>query len=152
MFLNAAVSGTENDDNLLLERLIQLLAKLPPTSVEGRELTDGFINQLWDGLNHPPVSSLGDKYKYRQPDGSFNNILAPQLGAANMPYARSAQPMVFQRPDQPDPGLVFDLLMDRGDTFEPHPCRISSVLFYLGSIIIHDIFQTVSGFVVCSPL
>lgn len=30
----------------------------------------------------------------------------------------------------------------RGDKFEPHPQGISSMLFYLATIIIHDIFET----------
>jgi hypothetical protein len=34
--------------------------------------------------------------------------------------------------------------MARGDKFEPHPNKISSMLFYLATIIIHDIFRTVS--------
>jgi linoleate 8R-lipoxygenase/9,12-octadecadienoate 8-hydroperoxide 8R-isomerase len=44
----------------------------------------------------------------------------------------------------PDPGVIFDSLMARGDKFEPHPNKISSMLFYLATIIIHDIFRTVS--------
>jgi hypothetical protein len=143
-FLNAAVTGVIDDDKLLLEHLIQLLSKLPPHSKEGKQLTDGFITQLWGTLDHPPVSSLGGEYKYRAPDGSNNNIHVPNLGAANTPYARTTPPMVYQSPNQPDPGLIFDLLMERGPKFEPHPNRISSVLFYMATIIIHDIFQTVS--------
>jgi hypothetical protein len=142
-FLNAAVTGVEDDDNMLLERLIQLLAKLPPTSAEGKKLEDGFINQLWTSLDHPPVSSLGDEYKYRDADGRNNNIRVPDLGAANTPYARSTAPVTIQNPNLPDPGVIFDTLMARGDTFEPHPNQISSILFYLATIIIHDIFQTV---------
>lgn len=36
----------------------------------------------------------------------------------------------------PDPGVVFDSLMARKD-FKEHPNKISSMLFYLASIIIH---------------
>ena len=36
----------------------------------------------------------------------------------------------------PDPGTLFDSVMVR-KKFEPHPNEISSMLFYLGSIIIH---------------
>lgn len=43
----------------------------------------------------------------------------------------------------PDPGLIFDSIFARKDeNREPHPNRISSVLFYLASIIIHDVFHT----------
>lgn len=109
-FLNASVTGTNDDNKFLLERLVQLLAKLPPHSKQMKGLSDGFINQLWTTLDHPPVSSLGAQYKYRWADGSHNNIHAPQLGAANTPYARSVQPTVFQNPDLPEPGIVFERL------------------------------------------
>lgn len=144
MFLNASITGVNNDDKLLLERLVQILAKLPLDSKELKQLSDGFITQLWNTLDHPPAESLGNQYKYRKADGSYNNISNPQLGAANTPYARSVTPAVFQTPDLPEPGLIFDTLMARGETFEPHPQGISSMLFYLGTVIIHDIFQTSS--------
>ncbi|CZR65226.1 related to Linoleate diol synthase [Phialocephala subalpina] len=142
MFLNTTATGVDDDNDLLLERMIQMLSKLPPHSHEGKQMTDGLINQLWSGLEHPPKSSLGKEYRYREPDGSCNNIRDPQLGAANTPYARSMPPMVFQSPDLPGPESLFDLLMARGDDFEPHPNGISSMLFYLAAIITHDIFQT----------
>ena len=142
-FLNASITGVTDDKDLLLEGLVGLLSKLPAHSKEMKELTDGFINQLWTDLDHPPVSSLGGQYKYREADGSYNNIHTPTLGAANTPYARTVPPMTFQNPELPDPSAIFDSLMARGDEFEPHPNGISSMLFYLATIIIHDIFQTV---------
>lgn len=90
------------------------------------------------------MTSLGTKYKYREADGSNNNIRMPELGMANTPYARFAKPSVYQDIALPDPAVIFDSLMARGDTFEPHPNKISSMLFYLAIIIIHDIFRTVS--------
>lgn len=164
-FLNASVTGVNDDNKHLLEHLVQLLSKLPPHSKQMKGLSDGFINQLWTTLDHPPVSSLGDQYKYRRADGSCNNIYSPQLGAANTPYARSVRPTVLQNPDLPEPEIVFEKLSEnqppprpmhskhsfniansktvaRGDKFEPHPQGISSMLFYLATIIIHDIFQT----------
>ncbi|ROW01988.1 hypothetical protein VMCG_05543 [Cytospora schulzeri] len=142
IFLSTSAKGINDDNKLLVERLVQLLSKLPPQSKELKQLSDGFIDQLWNTLDHPPASSLGDQYQYRQADGSHNNINDPQLGAANRPYARSVRPTVFQNPDLPDPGTIFDKLMARGDTFEPHPQGLSSMLPYLATIIIHDIFQT----------
>jgi linoleate 8R-lipoxygenase / 9,12-octadecadienoate 8-hydroperoxide 8R-isomerase len=41
----------------------------------------------------------------------------------------------------PDPGVIFDSIMTRKHR-EPHPNKISGVLFYLASIIIHDLFRT----------
>jgi linoleate 8R-lipoxygenase/9,12-octadecadienoate 8-hydroperoxide 8R-isomerase/linoleate 8R-lipoxygenase/9,12-octadecadienoate 8-hydroperoxide 8S-isomerase len=142
-FLNASIVGVQDDSDLILEHLIQLFAKLPPTSQEGKNLEDGFIHRLWSSLDHPPVSSLGEAHKYREPDGSNNNVYVPRLGAANTPYGRTTPPMTYQNPNQPDPGVVFDTLMSRGSTFHPHPNKISSVLFYLATLIIHDVFQTV---------
>ncbi|KAK3321688.1 linoleate diol synthase precursor [Apodospora peruviana] len=144
-FLNAACTGVVDDNELLLENLVQLLAKLPPTSKEGKQLTDGLLTQLWGALDHPPRTSLGTDFKYRSADGYGNNINHPGLGAANTPYARTVPSMTFQNPNQPDPSLIFDSLMARGDNFEPHPQGISSMLFYLATIIIHDIFQTSSS-------
>lgn len=141
-FLNASVTGINDDNKLLLERLVQLLAKLPPQSGQLKALSDGFINQLWTTLDHPPVCLLESKHQYRSADGSYNSIRCPQLGAANTPYARSVKPTVFRRPGLPEPHVIFDRLMARGDKFEPHPQGISSMLFYLATIIIHDIFQT----------
>lgn len=142
LFLHTSAEGIDDDNKLLVERLVQLLSKLPPESKELKQLSDGFIDQLWHTLDHPPTSSLGDQYQYRQADGSHNNINDPHLGAAGKPYARSVRPTVFQNPDLPDPGSIFDKLMARGDKFDPHPQGLSSMLPYLATIIIHDIFQT----------
>lgn len=117
-FLNASVTGINDDNKLLLERLVELLSKLPPHSRHLKGLSHGFINQLWTTLDHPPVSSLAEKYKYRQADGSDNNIHAPRLGAAKTPYARSVRPTVFQNPDLPDPDIVFEKLSEN-----PNPIR-----------------------------
>jgi hypothetical protein len=136
--------GVQDDNTLLLERLVKVLSGLPADSKEGNSLTDGFINELWNALPHPPVASLGSKYKYRDADGGNNNISNPDRGRANTPYARSARPATIQNIGLPDPGDIFDSLMSRGGKFEPHPYKISSMLFYLASIIIHDLFRTVS--------
>lgn len=136
--------GVQDDNTLLLEHLVQLLSKLPADSKNGKSLTDGFINSLWGALPHPPVVSLGKKYKYRDADGGNNNISYPDLGKAKTPYARSSKPQILQNISLPDPGTIFDSLMAREGAFEEHPNKISSMLFYLASIIIHDLFRTVS--------
>jgi cytochrome P450 len=41
----------------------------------------------------------------------------------------------------PDPGVIFDTIMTRKHK-DTHPNQISVVLFYLASIIIHDLFRT----------
>ncbi|KAL4904048.1 hypothetical protein BDW74DRAFT_155062 [Aspergillus multicolor] len=82
-------------------------------------------------------------YQYRTPDGSFNNILEPNLGKAGTQYAKSVSPLKSLHGVKPDAGLLFDLLMARDEnTFRENPAGISSMLFYHASIIIHDIFRT----------
>ena len=117
-----------------------MAAALPTNSKPEIAITDAFLNQLWGDLLHPPTSYLGEQFRYRQADGSYNNIQWPHIGRANMPYARSVRPTIMQ-PIQPDPGLLFDTLMAR-TSYEEHPAKISSMLFYLGSVIIHDLFRT----------
>lgn len=130
-----------NDKTYLTERLLKIASELPTNNKEGIALSNLFVQQLYDDLQHPPVAQLGDKYRYRTADGSFNNIKAPQLGAANTHYARSVRPQIMQAADLPEPEDLFDNLMVR-DQFKPHPAKISSMLFYLASIIIHDLFRT----------
>ena len=139
------VRGVQDDNKLIQEHLIAFLSKLDDTSKLSHQLTGGFINTLWKAMPHPPQTSLGTKYKYREADGSYNNIRVPDLGAANTPYARNAKPSVLQNIALPDPGAIFDSLMARGDKFEPHPNKISSMLFYLATVIIHDLFRTASS-------
>ena len=142
--LNSEVKGVQDDNKFLLENLVSLLSRLDTTSKLSNQLTGAFINNLWNAIPHPPQTSLGTKYKYREADGSNNNIRSPELGMANTPYARAAKPSTLQNIALPDPGVIFDSFMARGDKFEPHPNKISSMLFYLATIIIHDIFRTVS--------
>lgn len=136
------VSGEPVDDRTyLMEGLIRTAAKLPDESKNRETLTHQFLTQLWNDLQHPPQSYLGSKFQYRSADGSNNSLVHPQLGAAGTPYARTVKPSMIQTPARPDPGVVFDSVMVRKHR-ELHPNRISSVLFYLASIIIHDCFRT----------
>ncbi|EMC94912.1 hypothetical protein BAUCODRAFT_518221 [Baudoinia panamericana UAMH 10762] len=131
-----------NDRDYRMERLIQAAAMLPPDKLDTK-LTNDFVTQLWNDLAHPPQTLLSDEYQYRMPDGSKNNYLYPQVGAAGMPYARTVARQTKLPGSLPDPGVLFDSLMARRKPEgETHPNRISSMLFYLASIIIHDIFKT----------
>ncbi|KAH7062119.1 fatty acid oxygenase [Macrophomina phaseolina] len=130
-----------DDKTYLMERVIQLVADLPSNSELRVDLTNTFVDELWGCLQHPPISYLGDQFVYRQADGSFNNIMYPHLGAANTPYARSVQPKTVLPGALPDPGLVFDAVFAR-EKFREHPNKVSSILFYWASLIIHDLFQT----------
>lgn len=130
-----------NDKTYFMEGLVRAAAKLPDRSRTREQLTNGFLTQLWNDLQHPPQSYLGGKLKYRMADGSWNSLKHPKLGAAGMPYARTVQPKAPQLVALPDAGVVFDTVMARKKS-EKHPNKISSMLFYLASIIIHDLFHT----------
>lgn len=64
--------GITDDKTMIMERTIQLVAKLPDTSKNRVKLTNAFIGELWNSLDHPPMIYVGDKYMYRRADGSFN--------------------------------------------------------------------------------
>ncbi|KAJ5439701.1 Linoleate 10R-lipoxygenase [Penicillium daleae] len=130
-----------DDKTYLMERIIQLVADMPGHSKHRVDLTNQFLDELWDSLPHPPLSFMGDDYKYRSADGSNNNPTLPWLGAANTPYCRTIPPLTIQPTGLPDPGLLFDSLFAR-QKFNPHPNNVSSVFFDWASLIIHDIFQT----------
>lgn len=120
-----------------LEAIIQAAVSFPPKSRACQELSGLLIKPLWNDLHHPPLAYLGDEFKYRKSDGSNNNIMYPRMGAAGSPYARSVTPKTLAPSVLPDPGLIFDTIFARGERPNEHPSRISSVLFYLASIITH---------------
>ncbi|KAL8669232.1 MAG: hypothetical protein Q9168_006169 [Polycauliona sp. 1 TL-2023] len=133
--MKSKATGELQDDKLYtMEHLMQIVAGLPSNSKLRVDLTNSFIDELWNSLEHPPMSYLGDKYTYRQPDGSHNNVMYPMLGAANTPYARSVSSNILSPGAMPDPGLVFDSVMAR-NKFVEHPNKISSVFFYWISFV-----------------
>ncbi|TDZ29567.1 Linoleate 10R-lipoxygenase [Colletotrichum spinosum] len=131
----------QDDKTMIMERTIQIVAKLPHNSGLREKLTNAFIEELWNSLEHPPLLYMGDDFKYRRADGSYNNPLYPQLGAAGGPYARSVKPRINTLGALPEPSLVFDAVMRR-TTFKKHPNNVSSILWYWATIVIHDLFWT----------
>ncbi|KAI1104345.1 linoleate diol synthase [Jackrogersella minutella] len=130
-----------DDKTMIMERVIQLVAGLPDHSRLREELTDTFLNELWETLDHPPLLYMGDKHQYRMADGSWNNPMKPQLGAAGSQYARTCRPGVMPLGALPDPSLIFESVMKRTE-YKKHPNNVSSVLWYWATIIIHDLFWT----------
>lgn len=126
---------------MIMEKTIQLVAGLPHKSKLRETLTNTFLNELWYTLDHPPMIYLGDKYRYRQADGSYNNPLHPSLGAANSNYARTCRAGVVQPGALPDPELIFESIMKRTN-YRKHQNNVSSILWYWATIIIHDLFWT----------
>ncbi|CAN8096303.1 unnamed protein product [Discula destructiva] len=135
-------NGVIDDRKYLYEEIIQLASSLPNGSGLRDDLSGQFIKTLWGNLQHPPISYLGDDHKYRSADGSNNNIMYPQLGAAGSNYARSVVGTRLRSMILPDPGLIFDTLLRRNGPAREHPTRISSHLFYFATIIIHDVFRS----------
>ena len=133
--------GITNDKTYLMEGLIRTASALPDDSKMQKEITNKLVGQLWNDLQHPPQSYLGERYQYRSADGSYNSLKNPQVGAAGTPYARTVKPSMMQTPARPDPGVIFDSIMTRKHA-ELHPNRVSSMLFYIASIIVHDCFRT----------
>lgn len=138
----SGVGGDPVDDKTyLMERIIQLASELPLHDRVCDSLTNSLLSELWNDLDHPPKTALGLDFAFRSADGSNNNLAFPHVGRAGQPYARTVRARRMQPTSLPDPGVVFDSVLAR-KTFRPHPNRISSVLFYLASIIIHDCFHT----------
>ena len=55
-----------------IEKVVQVAASLPNDSHIRDDLSGQFIKTLWNGLKHPPISYLGDEFKYRAANGSNN--------------------------------------------------------------------------------
>ena len=69
------------------------------------------------------------------------SLLHPDLGAADTPYARTVAPKMMQSGALPEAEDVYNSVMKRTH-YDKHPNKISSILFYIASIIIHDLFRT----------
>lgn len=142
VFKRTAMKEPLNDREYLMESLIAVATKMPAAKMQ-KTMTNTLVTTLWNDLEHPPQTLLSDKFLFRQPDGSHNNYKYPDIGKAGMPYARTVAPKVKQAACLPDPGVLFDSLMARkSPKGQKHPNSISSMLFYLASIIIHDVFRT----------
>ncbi|GAB7337179.1 hypothetical protein MBLNU457_g2565t1 [Dothideomycetes sp. NU457] len=137
---DAALHEEVDDRDYIMEDVIAAAVKIAGDPI-GDRITDSFLTTLYDDLQHPPEMYLGERFKYRSADGSNNSFLHPELGKAGQPYARTVKPASLQPACLPDPSVVFDSVLLRKQP-TPHPNKISSVLFYLASIIIHDIFRT----------
>ncbi|KAG5949373.1 hypothetical protein E4U53_005905 [Claviceps sorghi] len=139
----AKLTGTtlQNDKTMIMERIIQLVATMPRKSKRQEALTNSFIDQLWNSLDHPPLLYMGNEFKYRQPDGSNNNPLFPKLGAAGTPYSRTVKPGPANMGSLPDPEVIYEAVMAR-DVFKKNPNNVSSILWYWATIVVHDLFWT----------
>src|SRR5256885_2118144 len=118
------------------------MSKLPSNSNLLLQLEKLLISRLWLDISKPQNMIANDYY--RSADGSNYSRLSPLIGKSHSRYTRSVQ---IERPlplNLPDPGALFDTLLIR-KKFKPHPSSISSMLFYLATVITHDLFDSSSS-------
>lgn len=65
--------------SLQLEKIIQLACSLPRGSPGEKKLTGELLASLWNNLKHPPLSYMGDEWRYRAADGSNNVSPSPEV-------------------------------------------------------------------------
>ncbi|KAI9697077.1 MAG: hypothetical protein M1836_005039 [Candelina mexicana] len=149
----------EQDDTNVFSQFAQLIhaarRPLPTQTGDGSYIEHEVSTTLWQDLKQlgfKDINTLKDVISNKasaayQDDKTYlmerviQNVMFPQLGAANTPYARSVIPNTIQPGALPDPGVIFDSVFTRKE-FTPHPNNVSSILFYWASLIIHDCFQT----------
>ena len=119
-----------------------LIASLSNDSKNRAGVIQSQVQAKFDAMLHPPVTYLGDAFQYRAPDGKFNSVIHPHLGAAGAPYAKTVPSQTHPLGALPDPGDIFDRLMAREPKGRDSPSGLSSMLIYHATIIIHDIFRT----------
>ncbi|KAF7336327.1 Heme peroxidase [Mycena venus] len=119
------------------------LSLLPPGLHAAQRTTDTVITQLNSTMPHsPPIVSIGVAHTFRQADGRGNNLLHPNIGRADTPYARSVpRKSTVSASSLPDPGIIFDTLMRARDR-QDHPSGVSSLAFAFVSLIAHSLFHT----------
>jgi hypothetical protein len=54
----SSVKGQQDDNKFVLEGLVKVLSKWDDGSKLSTQLTNGFIDNLWNSLPHPPMTSL----------------------------------------------------------------------------------------------
>ncbi|CCC11828.1 hypothetical protein SMACR_05042 [Sordaria macrospora] len=106
------------------------------------EFIEEQVKIKYDRMLHPPLSYLGNAFKYRTADGKFNSAMNPHLGQAGAPYAKTVPAKTHPLGALPDLGDLFDRLMAREENGRPSQSGLSSMLIYHATIIIHDIFRT----------
>ncbi|RGP79400.1 heme peroxidase [Fusarium longipes] len=127
--------------------LAELVGSLSNDSLLRAKFMETEVKAKYERMLHPPVTYLGDAFKYRTADGKFNSAMHPQLGQAGAPYAKTVPSKTHPLGALPDPADLFDRLMAREDPGpdgkgRPSTSGLSSMLIYHATIIIHDIFRT----------
>ena len=121
--------------------MMDVVGALPYNSPLRNKAQATTVGMLFNSLEHPPKSYLGEKHQYRTADGSHHNFMLPDFGKAGMPYAKTVRSAKKLHGAKPDPGVLFDLLSAR-EEFHPNEAGISSMFLYHATILIHDLFNT----------
>lgn len=70
---------------LQIERMIQVVSSFPEESKARKKVTGVLVDKLWNSLDHPPTSYVGDLHQFRQADGSNNvRFISPIYANTNI--------------------------------------------------------------------
>ncbi len=136
-----------DDRDSEIEKVIVMLYTLPSNSQFGALMSKIFIGLLWNQLPHPPASFQNQAgYQWRSADGSNNNLALPNIGKSGQKYIQDCLSKRPRSDNLPDPGLIFEELLKRcpgkDGRFKASESHVSSNLFYLATLITHDLFDT----------
>ena len=136
-----------DDRDAEVEKVIVMFSTLPSDSRLGALISKIFIGLLWNQLPHPPDNFQNQAgYQWRSADASNNNLALPTIGKAGQKYIQDCLSKRPRSDHLPDPGLIFDELLKRcpgkDGRFKASESRVSSNLFYLATLITHDLFDT----------
>lgn len=104
----------------------EIAGMLPYNSTIRASIQAKTVATLYNSLQHPPASYLGDQFQYRTADGSHHvsatngthrnpvltlrlqNFLYPDFGKAGQPYAKTVRSAKKLHGSKPDPSVLFD--------------------------------------------
>ncbi|KAG0169187.1 hypothetical protein DFQ30_003883 [Apophysomyces sp. BC1015] len=131
-----------NDRENTFENVMAIFAKAGQNQQEIISLfTNSLTQAFYDDIQKPYLNVLGNQF--RSADGSGNSVLFPATGMAGTPYVRTVSTLTPVYPNLPDPYTVFDRLLKRPEgRFDPHENEVNVLLFYVATIITHDLFYS----------
>ncbi|KAF7728139.1 hypothetical protein EC973_006654 [Apophysomyces ossiformis] len=137
-----------NDRENAFENLINIFSNAKPDDRFKDEMealisvvSNSLNRALEEGIQKPFLNLLGNEY--RSADGSGNGVLCPDVGKSGSRYSRTVSSTSRLFTNLPDPDVVFDRLLKRPqDQFRPHQSNINTILFYLATVITHDLFAS----------
>ncbi|KAH8099451.1 heme peroxidase [Cristinia sonorae] len=116
-------------------------APTKPVWPNDKQAVDGNVSDaIPSAAQGAPIPRMAGNF--RTADGSGNNPLAPEVGQAGQPYARSVQGKhPLPRNMLPETSIVFDSLLKARD-WQGHPGGNSSLTFAYASLVTHQLFRT----------